>query len=228
MGERWRQMATAMMVGLIAGVMVAILRLWSATLRKQTSQLDRLDRYMADGRQVLAVFWHGKYLPLFPLAKGKHAVVITINSFRGRVIGEICKRFGYRPVLLPVDANAHGFPALVDQVKGNASLIALALDGPTGPFHRIRSGALTLSAVHGVVLAPIGLASSRKIVMRSRWDRQEAPLPFSRVAVAVGDRIELHHKLDEVGAMPMEEIVRQAMEAVERQAGELLDGMPRD
>jgi lysophospholipid acyltransferase (LPLAT)-like uncharacterized protein len=228
MGERWRQMATAMMVGLIAGVMVAILRLWSATLRKQTSQLDRLDRYMADGRQVLAVFWHGKYLPLFPLAKGKHAVVITINSFRGRVIGEICKRFGYRPVLLPVDANAHGFPALVDQVKGNASLIALALDGPTGPFHRIRSGALTLSAVHGVVLAPIGVASSRKIVMRSRWDRQEAPLPFSRVAVAVGDRIELHQKLDEVGAMPMEEIVRQAMEAVERQARELLDGMPRD
>jgi lysophospholipid acyltransferase (LPLAT)-like uncharacterized protein len=228
MGERWRQMATAMMVGLIAGVMVAILRLWSATLRKQTSQLDRLDRYMADGRQVLAVFWHGKYLPLFPLAKGKHAVVITINSFRGRVIGEICKRFGYRPVLLPVDANAHGFPALVDQVKGNASLIALALDGPTGPFHRIRSGALTLSAVHGVVLAPIGVASSRKIVMRSRWDRQEAPLPFSRVAVAVGDRIELHHKLDEVGAMPMEEIVRQAMDAVERQARELLDGMPRD
>jgi lysophospholipid acyltransferase (LPLAT)-like uncharacterized protein len=228
MGERWRQMATAMMVGLIAGVMVTILRLWSATLRKQTSQLGRLDRYMADGRQVLAVFWHGKYLPLFPLAKGKHAVVITINSFRGRVIGEICKRFGYRPVLLPVDANAHGFPALVDQVKGNAGLIALALDGPTGPFHRIRSGALTLSAVHGVVLAPIGLASSRKIVMRSRWDRQEAPLPFSRVAVAVGDRIELHHKLDEVGAMPMEEIVRQAMEAVERQARELLDGMPRD
>jgi hypothetical protein len=228
MGERWRQMATAIAVGLIAGVMVAILRLWSATLRKQTLQLDRLDRYMADGRQVLAVFWHGKYLPLFPLAKGKHAVVITINSFRGRVIGEICKRFGYRPVLLPVDANAHGFPALVDQVKGNASLIALALDGPTGPFHRIRSGALTLSAVHGVVLAPIGVASSRKIVMRSRWDRQEAPLPFSRVAVAVGDRIELHHKLDEVGAMPMEEIVRQAMEAVERQAGELLDGMPRD
>jgi hypothetical protein len=228
MGERWRQMATAMMVGLVAGVMVAILRLWSATLRKQTSQLDRLDRYMADGRQVLAVFWHGKYLPLFPLAKGKHAVVITINSFRGRVIGEICKRFGYRPVLLPVDANAHGFPALVDQVKGNASLIALALDGPTGPFHRIRSGALTLSAVHGVVLAPIGVASSRKIVMRSRWDRQEAPLPFSRVAVAVGDRIELHHKLDEVGAMPMEEIVRQAMDAVERQASELLDGMPHD
>jgi lysophospholipid acyltransferase (LPLAT)-like uncharacterized protein len=228
MGERWRQMATAMMVGLVAGVMVAILRLWSATLRKQTSQLDRLDRYMADGRQVLAVFWHGKYLPLFPMAKGKHAVVITINSFRGRVIGEICKRFGYRPVLLPVDAHAHGFPALVDQVKGNAGLIALALDGPTGPFHRIRSGALTLSAVHGVVLAPIGVASSRKIVMRSRWDRQEAPMPFSRVAVAVGDRIELHHKLDEVGAMPMEEIVRQAMDAVERQASELLDGMPHD
>ena len=225
MGERWRQIATAMAVGLVAGVMVAILRVWSATLRKQTSQLERLDRYMADGRQVLAVFWHGKYLPLFPLAKGKHAVVITINSFRGRVIGEICKRFGYRPVLLPADVNAHGFPALVAQVKGHASLIALALDGPIGPLHRIRSGALTLSAVHGVVLAPVGVASSHKVVMRSRWDKQEAPLPFSRVAVAVGEMVDLSQDGDRLDIKQLEQIVREKMDSVEREAESILDGM---
>ena len=225
MGERRRQLATAMAVGLVAGLMVAILRVWSATLRKDTRQLDRLDDYIAGGRQVLAVFWHGKYLPLFPLAKGKHAVVITINSFRGRVIGEICKRFGYRPVLLPADANAHGLPALVDQVKGNASLLALALDGPTGPLHRIRSGALTLSAVHGVVLAPVGVANSHKVVMRSRWDKQEAPLPFSRIAVAVGEMVDLSQDGDRLDIKQLEQIVREKMDSVEREAESILDGM---
>ena len=225
MAERIRKIATSIGVRLVAGAFVAILRMWSASLRKDTGQLDRLDRHIAEGHQVLAVFWHGKYLPLFPLAKGKNAIVITVNSFRGRVIGEICKRFGYRPVLLPTEANSHGFPELVRQVKESASLIALALDGPTGPYHRIRSGALTLSAIHGVALAPIGVASSRKIVMRSRWDRQEAPLPFSRVAVAVGEMIEFSKEEDQLDVKLMEQIVQQRMNAVQCEAEAILDGM---
>lgn len=225
MAERIRKIATSIGVWLVAGAFVAILRMWSASFRKDTGQLDRLDRYIAEGHQVLAVFWHGKYLPLFPLAQGKNAVVITVNSFRGRVIGEICKRFGYRPVLLPTEANSHGFSELVRQVKESASLIALALDGPTGPQHCIRSGALTLSSLHGVVLAPIGVASSRKIVMRSRWDRQEAPLPFSRVAVAVGEMIDLSQAGEQLGIKQLEQIVRERMDAVEREAESILDGM---
>lgn len=225
MTERVRRIATSIGVCLVAGSFVAILRLWNASLRKDTKQLDKLDRYVAEGHQVVAVFWHGKYLPLFPLAKGKHAIVITVNSFRGRVIGEICKRFGYRPVLLPTEANAHGFPALVEQVREGAGLIALALDGPTGPYHRIRSGALKLSALHGVVLAPVGVASSHKIVLRSRWDKQEAPLPFSRVAVAVGDVIDLSRDGGSGGSAEPEDIVRGAMDAIEREAWEILAGM---
>lgn len=228
MAEPIRKIATSIGVRLVSGAFVAILRMWSASLRKDTGQLDRLDRYLAEGHQVVAVFWHGKYLPLFPLAKGRNAVVITVNSFRGRVIGEICKRFGYRPVLLPTDASSHGFPELVRQVKGSASLIALALDGPTGPYHRIRSGALALSAVHGVVLAPIGVASSRKIVLRSRWDRQEAPLPFSRVAVAVGAMIALSQDEDRLDIKQHEEIVREGMDSVEREARGLLEGTEGD
>jgi lysophospholipid acyltransferase (LPLAT)-like uncharacterized protein len=225
MAERFRQIATSIGVSLVAGSFVAILRIWSAALRKDTRQLDKLDQYVAEGHQVVAVFWHGKYLPLFPLAKGRRAIVITVSSFRGRVIGEICKRFGYRPVLLPTEANTHGFPALVQQVREGAGLIALALDGPTGPYHRIRSGALKLSAFHGVVLAPVGVASSHRIVLRSRWDKQEAPLPFSRVAVAVGDIIDLSRDGDRGGNTELEDVVREGMDAVEREAREILERM---
>lgn len=222
LAERWRQTVISIGVWLVAGVFVVILRLWSASLRKDTSQLAKLDRYVAKGHQVLAVFWHGKYLPLFPLAQGRHAVVITVQSFRGRVIGEICKNFGYRPVLLPVTAKAHGFPALVEQVRQGASLIALAIDGPVGPYHRIRAGALNLSALHGVVLVPVGVASSRRIVLNSRWDKQEMPLPFSRVAVAVGDLIDLAQRESHGETARLEDVVRRGMETVECDAKETL------
>ena len=227
MAERWRRWAVSLAVGGVAGVFIAVLWAWSGLLRKNTAQLDRLDRYVAEGRQVLAVFWHGKYLPLFPLAKGKHAVVITVDSFRGRVIAAISAGFGYKPVLLPAEANTHGFSALAELAREGASLMALALDGPSGPYHRIRSGALHLSALHGVALAPLGVASSRRIVFGSRWDRQEAPLPFSRVVVTVGDPIELSRLGDRADVTRMEEIVRRAMDAVERQAEDMLGGRSR-
>lgn len=223
MSEFWRRFAVSLGVRVVAGTLIAVLWAWSATLRKQTGQLGKLDRYVTEDHQVLAVFWHGKYLPLFPLAKGRQAVVITVDSFRGKVIAAISRRFGYRPVLLPAETRISGFPALVQQVGENAGLIALALDGPSGPYHRIRSGALQLGALHGVMLAPVGVASSRKIVLSSRWDRQEAPLPFSRVVIAVGDMIDLSPIGDRRDA-DLEETVRRGMDAVEREAETILRG----
>ena len=225
MAERLRQMVVSIGVRIVAGALITVLWAWSATLRKDAAQLDKLDHYVAEGHQVLAIFWHGTYLPLFPLAKGRHAVVITMDSFRGRVIGAISEWFGYRPVLLPSEANAHGFPALVQQAREHASLMALALDGPSGPYHRIRSGALRLSALHGVVLAPIGVASSHRIVLKSRWDKQEMPLPFSRIAIAVGDKIELTQSDDQRDIIQLEDIVRKCLDAVEFEAGDILRKM---
>ena len=61
--------------------------------------------------------------------------------------------------------------------------------------------------------------------MGSRWDKQEAPLPFSRVVVAVGDMIDLSQAGAEGGTAHLENIVRRGMEAVEREASILLGGM---
>ncbi|MBC7284575.1 hypothetical protein [Hoeflea sp.] len=225
--ESWRRIAVSLGVRVVAGTLIVILWVWSATLRKDTKQLETLDRYIAEGNQVLALFWHGKYAPLFPLASGRQAVVITLDSFRGQVIGKISRWFGYRPVLLPAEGKTRGFPAMVEQVKNDARLIALALDGPSGPFHRIRTGALQLSSLHGVKLVPIGVASSHKILLTSRWDRQVVPLPFSRVVIAVGDMIDLSQLGADDGAQQKEEIVRNGMIAAERKAEAVLDGMKR-
>ncbi|MDP2118778.1 MAG: hypothetical protein Q8K28_02630 [Hoeflea sp.] len=227
MGESWRRIAVSLAVRVVAGTLIALLSAWSATLRKQTRQLERLDRYIAEGHQVLAVFWHGKYAPLFALASGRQAVVITVDSFRGQVIGKISRWFGYRPVLLPAEVKTRGFPALVEQVESNAKLIALALDGPTGPLQRIRSGALKLSSHHGVKLVPIGVASSHKLELTSRWDRQVVPLPFSRVVIAVGDMIDLSRLDSEAGIPQMEDIVRSGMDAAEGDAEAILRGKPQ-
>lgn len=217
-----RELLVAGASEVFALVLSGLLYAWCALLRKNTVQLARLGQYVADGNQVLAVFWHGTYFPLFALARGTNAVVLTSDSFRGLVIAGICRRFGYKPVLLPAEARGNGLSTLVQLFEKRPGLVALALDGPVGPFHRIHSGALRLSAHNGVKLVPLGIAIERKIILTSRWDRQEIPLPGSRITLAVGDMIDLAKQPGELAPEAWQSSVQQGMDLAWQEADGLL------
>jgi len=206
-------------------VLSGLLLAWSSLLRKNTTHLVKLRRYVDDGNQVLALFWHGNFFSLFVLARGTNAVVLTNDSFRGRVIAGICRRFGHTPVLLPAAISGNGLSHLIQLFTQRPGLVALALDGPTGPYHRIRSGAIYLSAQKGVRLVPIGVASQRKLALSCRWDRQQIPLPGSRVALAVGDMINLAPLRDAAAQDPAKAIVQRGMDLATQEAETILAAM---
>lgn len=225
MTRGWRRCLFDRGAEVLAFIFGCLLLAWCALLRKNISQLERLRQYIADGNQVLALFWHGNYFPLFALARGTNAVVLTSNSFRGHVIAGICRRLGYKPVLLPAEAGGNGLSVLIDLFEGRPGLAALALDGPSGPSHQIRSGALQVSAHKGVKLVPIGIASSRKLVMTSRWDRQQIPLPFSTTALAVGDMIDLAGQPGPPDPALWQASVQRGMDLAQQQAEKIVAGV---
>lgn len=222
MMDQVRRILGGITVHVLATIFSAILFVWCALLRRNTEQIAEIDRYIDEGNRLLALFWHGKYIPLFALAKGKDAVVLTNDSFRGRVIAGICKWFGYKPVLLPSDRKHHGFVVLLELFETGPDLTALALDGPLGPYHCVRTGALRSAARNGVKLVPIGVASKRKLVLTSRWDLREVPLPFTKIAVAVGEMIDAGSYMVETGQPSLEKVIRTGMDRAEQQAEKML------
>jgi lysophospholipid acyltransferase (LPLAT)-like uncharacterized protein len=190
MGMNAAKSFRAISVSLTAAALTAILRAWCWSWRKDTRQLDKIRRLTADGSRVLAVFWHGKYFPLFALAEGLHATVFAGNSFRGEVISNLSRRFGYDTQLIP--SNHDGRSAdRIRVVYRSAHLGALAVDGPLGPFHIVNAGAVTLASELGLLVVPVSVAGRPRFVLRRRWDRRELPMPFARVALAVGEPIAL-------------------------------------
>jgi lysophospholipid acyltransferase (LPLAT)-like uncharacterized protein len=63
--------------------------------------------------------------------------------------------------------------------------VLVALDGPSGPRHRARPGALWLARLTRAPLVPFG-AACRPGVGVPRWDRLLVPIPGARVAGVVG------------------------------------------
>ena len=72
---------------------------------------------------------------------------------------------------------------------------AITPDGPRGPVHEFKPGAVMLSQITGKPILPVAVAASRTYTFKT-WDRFELPLPFSRVAIVYGEPVKIARTSD--------------------------------
>ena len=163
------------------------LRSQRLTWRVRFEGRNYLDELYDRGIPFLLCFWHGKYVPIFPLLEGYEACVISTRSNRGSIIAEICGRFGYQSAQIP------------DRQMGEALSCArsggLAVDGPLGPRHGVKIGVILMASEFGFALLPVSVGIRWKIVLDKRWDRMELPIPFTTICLAFGKPIKVPPKL---------------------------------
>jgi lysophospholipid acyltransferase (LPLAT)-like uncharacterized protein len=202
----------------VAAVMAEIaLRAWHKSLRKDIDEIERLDSLIAGATPILAVFWHGKYLPLFVLAEGRQAKIVVGESFRGEVIKKISHRFGFDVQMIPASHDGRS-SGLVREIFQTATLGALAPDGPLGPYHTVRIGAVSLASELGLLVVPLSVASKPKLVMSWRWDWRELPMPFAKVSLSVGDPIRVPPVSEDRELALWAATIRRAMEDTDKAA----------
>ncbi len=196
-----------------------VLRLQAATWRSRCEGLAELDRRIAAGEPCLVVFWHGKYLPLFALLRGRQACVFTSLSARGDVIAEICRRFGYRAVQIPDQGRERSLEIMRGALRRSA-VGAIAVDGPLGPYHAVKRGSIQLASELRWAIVPTSVAASRQRVVASRWDRMEIPRLFTRVHLLVGDPLTVPADLTREGLEEWKPRIRAALDALDVAAAE--------
>lgn len=203
--------------GLLARLWTAALRLQLATWRKEVHGLERFDGLIARQVPVLAVFWHGKYTPLFALLRGRRAAIFTSASFRGSVIAGICRLCGYRPVHIP----DHGRERSLEIMRGalrETPLCGIAVDGPLGPYHAVKPGPVRLASELGFLVVPVTFAARRSRVAAGRWDRMEAPRLFTRVVFLLGEPEAVPPGLDDEGVGRWAERLGRRLDALDAEA----------
>jgi len=73
---------------------------------------------------------------------------------------------------------------------------AFAIDGPRGPIHEVKPGAIYLAKKINTCIIPITFSSYPSIHLNS-WDRYLLPLPFARSVVIFGEPFYPSPSLDE-------------------------------
>lgn len=208
---------------LLAALWVLLLRLQRASWRIRCAGLEAFDAALASRRPLLAVFWHGKYIPLFVLLEGRRAVVFTSRSRRGSVIAEICRRFGYQATLVPERQRQHSLEIMRRRLAETGAG-GIAADGPRGPYHVVKPGPVTLASELGMAIFPVSVAAEPKKVLTGRWDHMELPRFFARVALVVSEPLVVPAGLEGEALTAWQERLHHALDETDRQAGELLEG----
>jgi lysophospholipid acyltransferase (LPLAT)-like uncharacterized protein len=140
---------------------------------------------------VLYTTWHCHLL--FPLFYGRHysgvlppVVLMASPSRDGEFIAEVARGLGFTICFgSRRKGGVQALQHLADYFRQGYSC-GLIADGSRGPARAAQKGPLYLARLTGGAIVPLAVAASRKKTFQT-WDRFVLPLPFSRLALLVGE-----------------------------------------
>lgn len=156
-----------------------------ATTRVERAGAEHYLRFRREGKPVIFVFWHGQLLPLVHYHRQEGIVVLVSEHSDGEYISRILHRHGFDTVRgSSTRGGSKGLKALIRVAREGRDL-ALTPDGPQGPAHEFKPGALAAAQATGLPLVPVAVGASKGWRLRS-WDGFLLPRPLSRIRIAYG------------------------------------------
>ncbi len=170
---------------------IGLIRTWWRLCRVvRIEGIAHLEAALARAPSLVPCYWHqhqlycGKFL-IEQRARGLTPGWLISPSVDGELGAMMVRRFG--GAVIRGSSTHTGARALRDYyqalVRDNVSPV-ITPDGPRGPRFKFKPGALLLAQMSGRPILPISYAASRAWLIK--WDRFVIPMPFSRIAIAIG------------------------------------------
>ena len=173
------------LVPLAALLVTAVLRLLRATTRPWTRGEAAVRARWQRREPAIFAFWH-EALALMPiLYEGPGACIMVSRHRDGELIARAVRPLGIDTVRGSSTRGWMGAMRGLLAAHRRGDDLGIAVDGPRGPRHVVKSGVLQLARATGAPVVPIGAAARWRLRLGS-WDRLQIPLPGSKVAFVAG------------------------------------------
>jgi 3-deoxy-D-manno-octulosonic-acid transferase len=150
--------------------------------------------------QILAI-WHGQFVMVPMIKPEKHADIAIMVSRHAdaEVLVNTLQRFGMRSVRgagagyrRKDRGGAAALRSALRALKCGATF-AMTADAPPGPARRAGEGIVIIGKISGRPIVPCAIATNRYVAFNS-WSAFTVNLPFSKMAIVVGDPILVPHE----------------------------------
>jgi len=205
---------------------------WRSCRVRRVIGLEAARATVAESKAVIPVYWHQHMLfgvrALLNLRDAGLKLGFLISpSVDGTAPSMLVQKAGGH--VIRGSSTATGARALRDYyetiVKKQVSP-AITPDGPRGPMHEFKPGAVLLAQITGKPILPVSVAASRTWTFPT-WDRFELPLPFSRVAIVYGEPVKVPRALGADAMARVQQEMTARLLALKEQARLALQESPR-
>ncbi|MDE7315870.1 MAG: lysophospholipid acyltransferase family protein [Mucispirillum sp.] len=171
----------------------ALLKTWKI----KNINKEAYDKSRKEGRRPVLVLWHDSLLPLSFSHYKDSLATIASDSKDGDLIAYILEKWGYK--LARGSSTRGGIKAvmkLVKLCKTHNIAAAITVDGPKGPRHEVKSGAVFIAKCLDNEIYAVTLKTDSFIRFNS-WDKFIFPKPFAKVEVWYSDAFYVSEDKDE-------------------------------
>jgi lysophospholipid acyltransferase (LPLAT)-like uncharacterized protein len=173
----------------------SVLSILCRSIRIEKVNVESLEKLKLQDRPYVLAFWHGTMLLPWYLHGNPNVVALTSKSKDGNLLAKLLKKWNYKVVRGSSSSGGEiALGIMVDYAKNNFS-IAITPDGPKGPRHRFKAGAVITAKKSGLPIILIGIGHQRKKKLEN-WDKFEVPHFFSRAKVVYSDPIYVNANLN--------------------------------
>ena len=207
---------------------IGLIRTWWRLCRVvRIEGLEHLEAALARAPSLVPCYWHqhqlycGKLL-IEQRARGLTPGWLISPSVDGELGAMMVRRFG--GAVIRGSSTHTGARALRDYyqalVRDNVSPV-ITPDGPRGPRFKFKPGALLLAQMSGRPILPMSYAASH--AWRIKWDRFVIPVPFARIAIAIGPPCYVPRVTDAAGLARLQEQMEEELKRLYAVARAALD-----
>ena len=158
------------------------------TIKIKKQNYEVIEYLNSKNQNYVLAFWHGTMLLPWYLHGAPNFAALTSKSKDGDLLAKILKKWNYSVVRGSSSTGGDVALGIMVDYARNKYSIAITPDGPRGPRHEFKAGAVITAKKTKIPVVLAGIGFKRKKIL-SNWDKFEIPYFFTTVRIVYSDPI---------------------------------------
>ena len=137
------------------------------------------------------VMWHHDQFCIYGVQNKEKTSILISNSSDGDIVAYSCEGLGFKTVRGSSKRRGaiQSTMKMVELLK-QGECVAIMVDGPNGPLHRVKNGVVRIAKLSGAPIVPMGwYCKQANFVHLPSWDKMTAPIGHCNIVNLYGEPI---------------------------------------
>ena len=214
-------------VNIFAPIVIALFN-----ILKRTIHIENIN-YPEDDSKVIFALWHADQCAIHGVPYERHGKVhiLISKSMDGEIIARGVESLGFKTIRgsenrivgtsIVRDKGGVGAALQMQEVLNAGDSVAIMVDGPKGPVHRVKNGIINTAKHTGARIIPlVWYSAGKSFVHLPTWDKMTFPIGFTKFVNMYGDPILVPADSDKENDEKIKEQIKKSLEDLAARAPE--------